>query len=482
MKLPSYKTIPNSALQAFFFICLLNQHKKFLYNQNFSFPLFAKPRTFLFFFSHSSNILAVNMLRVLCRSFAKFVRDKPHLNVGTVGHIDHGKTTLTAAITHYLSTKGLSEKRTYEQIDSAPEEKARGITINTTTLEYQSSQRHYSHMDCPGHSDYVKNMITGAARMDGAILVVSASDGVMPQTREHVLLCRQTGVKSIVVFLNKCDLLPDPDLQEIVEMEVREVLNKYDYDGKNAKFVRGSALAALGQVQCDYGIKEIGELLDAMDSGLIIPERAKDKPFLLSIESCYNIAGRGAVVTGTVEHGIIKPGADAEVIGMIKTPLKTGIMTVETFKKTLDVGEPGDNIGVLLRALKKEDLHRGQALVQPGKYETFFNFEAQLYILTEEEGGRKKPFFNGFSPQCFIRTADVQTSIRMPEGKKMAVGGDHFTCVMKLQSPLPIYVGCKFALREGGKTVGGGVISKLLPDEEADLTQLAKRRQAGKKK
>lgn len=418
------------------------------------------------------------MLRVLGRSFAKFLRDKVHLNVGTVGHIDHGKTTLTAAITHYLNTKGLSEKKSYEQIDCAPEEKARGITINTSTLEYQTEKRHYSHMDCPGHSDYVKNMITGAARMDGAILVVSAPDGVMPQTREHVLLCRQTGVKSIVIFLNKCDLLPDPDLQEIIEMEVREILKRYDYDGDNARCIRGSALGALGQTENkEYGIEKIEELIDAMDNSLLVPERAKDKPFLLSIESCYNIAGRGSVVTGTVEHGVIKPGADAEVIGLSRTPLKTGIMSVETFKKTLDYGEPGDNVGVLLKTLRKEDLHRGQALVQPGKYETFFNFESQLYILTEDEGGRKKPFFSGFKPQCFIRTADVQAAIKLPEEKKMAVGGDHFSCTLKLQVPLPIYVGCRYALREGGKTVGGGVITKLLPDEPGDVQNMPKKKQ-----
>lgn len=423
------------------------------------------------------------MFKVLCRSFAKFVRDKPHLNVGTVGHIDHGKTTLTSAITNYLSTKGLSEKKTYEQIDCSPEEKARGITINTTTLEYQTDKRHYSHMDCPGHADYVKNMITGAARMDGAILVISAPDGIMPQTKEHVLLCRQTGVKSMVCFLNKCDLLDDPDLQEIVEMEVREILSKYEYDGENTKFIKGSALAALGQVESTvYGNKQIGELLDAMDENLVIPERARDKPFLLSIESCYNIAGRGCVVTGCVEHGIIKPGTDAEVIGLQKTPLRTSIMSVETFKKTLDIGEPGDNVGVLLRGLRKEDVHRGQALVQPGKYEVFYNFEAQLYILKDDEGGRKKPFFSGFSPQCFVRTADVQAAIKLPEGKKMAVGGDHFTATLKLQMPLPIFIGCRFALREGGKTVGGGVISKILPDDENDKDSKKKTQTAPKKK
>jgi elongation factor Tu len=416
------------------------------------------------------------MFKVLTRTFAKFVRDKPHLNVGTVGHIDHGKTTLTSAITQYLYNKGLAEKKTYEQIDSAPEEKARGITINTTTLEYQTNKRHYSHMDCPGHADYVKNMITGAARMDGAILVISVADGVMPQTKEHVLLCRQTGVKSIICFLNKCDLLTDTDLQEIIEMEVREILTRYEYDGENAKFVRGSALAALGQIQCDYGTKEIGELLDVMDRYFIMPERAKEKPFFLSIESCYNIAGRGCVVTGTVEHGVIKPGADAEVIGLQKVPSKTSILSVETFKKSLDVGEPGDNVGVLLKTLRKEDVHRGQALAQPGKYEVFFNFEAQLYILKDDEGGRKKPFFSGFSPQCFIRTADVQAAIKLPENKKMAVGGDHFSATLKLQMPLPIYLGCRFSLREGGKTVGGGVITKILPDEASDVANMPKKK------
>mmetsp|Transcript_26389 Transcript_26389/g.26022 ORF Transcript_26389/g.26022 Transcript_26389/m.26022 type:complete len:432 (+) Transcript_26389:20-1315(+) len=409
------------------------------------------------------------MLRVLTRSFAKYIRDKPHLNVGTVGHIDHGKTTLTAAITHYLHQKGMAEERTYDQIDCAPEEKARGITINTSTLEYQTEKRHYSHMDCPGHADYVKNMITGAARMDGAILVVSAREGLMPQTREHVLLCRQTGVKSIVVFMNKCDLLPDPELQEIVEMEVREVLNKYEYDGEHTKFVKGSALCALNEPDSEYGIKKIQDLLDAMDDSLVIPERPKDKPFFLSVEGSYNIAGRGCVVTGTIEHGVIKPGADADLIGIKKDPVRTAVISVETFKKTLDVGEPGDNVGVLLRGLRKEDIHRGQAVTPPNTYQTNFNFEGQLYVLKEDEGGRRKPFFSGFAPQCFIRTADIQSKILFPEEKKMAVGGDHFTAKFKLQMPLPLYVGARFALREGGKTVGAGVITKLLPDEDEDI-------------
>jgi elongation factor Tu len=411
------------------------------------------------------------MLRLCARSFAKFVRDKPHLNVGTVGHIDHGKTTLTAAITHYLAAKNLAQKRDYDQIDSAPEEKARGITINTSTLEYSTEKRHYSHMDCPGHADYVKNMITGAARMDGAILVVSAPDGIMPQTREHVLLCRQTGVKDIVCFINKCDLMPDPELQEIVEMEVRDILSKYDYDGDNAKFVRGSALCALGKGPADaqYGTKEIQQLLDVMDENLRVPVRAKDKPFLLSIESSYNIAGRGCVVTGTVESGVIKANAEAEIIGLQRTPVKTAVISVETFKKTLDEGEAGDNVGVLLRGVKKEEVSRGQALAAPGVYPVYYNFEGSLYVLKEEEGGRKKPFFTGFQPQCFIRTADIATRLTLPDDKKMAVGGDHLTAKFKLQMPLPISEGTRFALREGGKTVGAGVVSKLLPDDEEDI-------------
>lgn len=411
------------------------------------------------------------MLRQLLRPFAKYIRDKPHLNVGTVGHIDHGKTSLTAAITKCLSSTGLAEYRSYTQIDSAPEEKARGITINTTTLEYMTAKKHYSHMDCPGHADYVKNMITGAARMDGAILVVSAPDGVMPQTREHVLLCRQTGVKQIVCFINKCDLLPDPELQEIVEMEVRDILNKYEFDGASAKFVKGSATCALGQGPPDtnYSMKEIKELLGTMDEVLTVPPRPLDKPFLMSIESSLNIAGRGTVVTGTIENGVLKPNTELEVVGMQKTPLKTTAVSVETFKKTLDFGEAGDNVGILLRGLKREDLTRGQCLVKPGAYSTYFNFETQLYILTEEEGGRKKPFFTGFQPICFIRTADISCTMTLPADKKMAVGGDHFTAKIKLKLPIQLYEGCRIAIREGGKTVAAGVISKLLPDEEKDL-------------
>lgn len=413
------------------------------------------------------------MLRGLARSFAKYVRDKPHINVGTVGHIDHGKTSLTAAITKCLSGKGMAQFRSYEQIDSAPEEKARGITINTTTLEYTTAVKHYSHMDCPGHADYVKNMITGAARMDGAILVVSAPDGVMPQTREHVLLCRQTGVKQIVCFINKCDLLPDPELQEIVEMEVRDILSKYEYDGQNAKFVKGSAICALGQGPPDatYSMKEIQELLDTMDKVINVPQRPLDKPFLMSIESSFNIGGRGTVVTGTIENGVVKPGTEMEIIGFQKTPIKTAAISVETFKKTLDYGEAGDNVGILVRGVKREDIYRGQALIKPGAYDTYFNFEAQLYVLTEEEGGRKKPFFTGFQPICFIRTADVSASMTLPEEKKMAVGGDHFTAKLKLKVPIQLYEGCRFALREGGKTVAAGVISKVLPDEEKDLQE-----------
>eukprot|EP00359_Climacostomum_virens_P005904 CAMPEP_0204904470 /NCGR_PEP_ID=MMETSP1397-20131031/4880_1 /ASSEMBLY_ACC=CAM_ASM_000891 /TAXON_ID=49980 /ORGANISM="Climacostomum Climacostomum virens, Strain Stock W-24" /LENGTH=409 /DNA_ID=CAMNT_0052073265 /DNA_START=84 /DNA_END=1313 /DNA_ORIENTATION=- len=387
-----------------------------------------------------------------------------------------------AAITHCLAKKGLAQAKNYEQIDKAPEEKARGITINTTTLEYSSEKRHYSHMDCPGHSDYVKNMITGAARMDGAVLVVSAIDGVMPQTREHVLLCNSTGVKDIVCFINKCDLMPDPELQEIVEMEVREILAKYSFDAENAKFVRGSALCALGQGEpgSGYSEKEIYELLDAMDSGLRIPERPKDKPFLLSIESSFNIAGRGTVVTGTIENGIIKGGVDAELIGVMPVPIKTSVVSVETFNKTLEQGEAGDNVGVLLRGTKKEEVHRGQCLAKPGAYKAHFNFEGEIYVMTEAEGGRKKPFLTGFQPVAFMRTADIATSIALPEGRTMAVGGDHFKAKCKMQMPLVLEAGQKFAMREGGKTVAAGIISKILPDEPGDMERLTKTK-SGKK-
>lgn len=422
------------------------------------------------------------MYRSCFRTFAKFVRDKPHLNVGTVGHIDHGKTTLTAAITHCLAKKGLAEARNYEQIDKAPEEKARGITINTTTLEYSSFNRHYSHMDCPGHSDYVKNMITGAARMDGAILVVSAVDGVMPQTREHVLLCNSTGVKDIVCFINKCDLMPDPELQEIVEMEVREILEKYSFDAQNAKFVKGSALCALGLGEADspYSEKEIFELLEAMDTGLRVPDRPKDKPFLLSIENTFNIAGRGCVVTGTIENGIIKGGVDAELVGISPSTLKTAVVSVETFNKTLEQGEAGDNVGCLLRGTKKEEVHRGQCLSKPGAYKAHFNFEGEIYVMNEAEGGRKKPFMTGFQPICFIRTADISTTIQFPEGRQMAVGGDHFSAKMKMQMPLVLEAGQKFAMREGGKTVAAGIIKKVLPNDPGDVEKLSKTK-SGKK-
>ena len=418
------------------------------------------------------------MIRNAFRSFAKFVRDRPHINVGTVGHIDHGKTTLTAALSQYLASKDLSESRNYADIDNAPEEKSRGITINTSTLEYATEKRHYSHMDCPGHADYVKNMITGAARMDGGVLVVSAPDGVMPQTKEHILLCRQTGVKDIVVFINKCDLLEDEELQEIVEMEVRDVLEKYEYEAENAKFIRGSALSAIEGNHPTYGMQQIGELLDAMDEAISVPTRDADKPFLLSVESCYNIQGRGAVVTGCVENGTLKVGDEAELIGMRQNPLKTGIASIETFKKGLDTGEAGDNVGVLLKGVKKEDINRGMALVKPGAYETFYNFEGEIYMLTEDEGGRKKPFFTGFQPQAFFRTADVAVKATLPENKKMAVGGDYFTGKFKLIKPLPIYEGSRFALREGGKTVAAGVVSKVLPTEKEDL----KRSEGTKKK
>jgi elongation factor Tu len=372
----------------------------------------------------------------------------------------------------------MAQARDYDSIDKAPEEKARGITINTSTLEYQTVNRHYSHMDCPGHSDYVKNMITGAARMDGAILVVSAVDGVMPQTREHVLLCNSTGVKDIVCFINKCDLMPDPELQEIVEMEVREILAKYSFDADNAKFVKGSALCALGQgdASSGYSEKEIFDLLEAMDSSLRIPERPKTKPFLLSIESSFNIAGRGCVVTGTIENGVIKSGMDGELVGVKPVPSKTAVVSVETFNKTLDQGEAGDNVGVLLRGTKKEEVHRGQCLAKPGAYKAHFNFEGEIYVMTEAEGGRKKPFLTGFQPVCFIRTADISTTINLPQGRQMAVGGDHFTAKCKLQMPLVLEAGQKFAMREGGKTVAAGVVTKILPDEPGDMEKLTKKK------
>lgn len=404
-------------------------------------------------------------------NFAKFDRSKPHLNVGTIGHIDHGKTTLTAAITKYLSEKANAEFKDYADIDKAPEEKARGITINATTIEYESDNRHYGHVDCPGHADYVKNMITGAARMDGGILVVSAADGAMPQTREHILLCRQVGVKTIIVFLNKCDLVQDEEMHELVEMEVRELLSSYDYDGDNTVFVKGSALAALNGEDTEIGLKAMEELVKAMDDNIQEPKREKDKDFLMSVDTSLNISGRGCVVTGTIEQGKCKINDEVDLIGINRKHKTSTITGIESFHKQLDNGEAGDNVGVLLRGITKEQIRRGQCLVKPGSMEIRRNFESEIYVLKPEEGGRSKPFFSGYRPQCFIRTADVSVDVTLPEEVQMAMPGDNITTNMKLYYPLPILKGQRFALREGGRTVAAGVITKLLEDTDADIME-----------
>ncbi|CAD8201607.1 unnamed protein product [Paramecium octaurelia] len=415
--------------------------------------------------------------------FAKFVRDKPHLNVGTIGHIDHGKTTLTSAITKVLAKQQLAEFQEYGKIDKAPEEKARGITINSATVEYQTKTRHYGHVDCPGHIDYVKNMITGAAKMDAAILVVAATDGCMAQTREHVLLCRQVGVETIIVFVNKIDLAKDPEIHELVEMEIRELLSKYEYDGDNAKIVKGSALLASNDQEPELGEKSILQLLDTMDKEIKIPQRPIDKPFLMSIEGTYHIAGRGTVVTGTIDQGKASIKDNIEVVGYGK-PKQTAIVGVETFKKQLDFGEAGDNVGILIRGLTRDDVRRGQVLCKPGSLTTHNCIESNLYILKEEEGGRKKPFPNGYRPQMFVRTADVAVTLQLPENIKVGMPGDNFTCKLNLSYNLPLYQGQRFALREGGKTVAAGVISKILPDEVAPTSkkQILDKQEAAEKK
>ena len=404
-------------------------------------------------------------------NFAKFDRSKPHLNVGTIGHIDHGKTTLTAAITKHLADKNNAKFMDYNDIDRAPEEKARGITISATTIEYESENRHYGHVDCPGHADYVKNMITGAARMDGGILVVSAADGAMPQTREHILLCRQVGVKTIIVFLNKCDLVQDEEMHELVEMEVRELLSSYDYDGDNTVFVKGSALSALNGTDPVIGEKAMEELIAAMDSEIQEPKREKDKDFLMSIDTSINISGRGCVVTGTIEQGKTKINDDVHLIGIKRKHTPTTITGIESFHKQLDSGEAGDNVGVLLRGITKEQIRRGMCLTKPNSMDVRRNFESEIYILKPEEGGRTKPFFSGYRPQCFIRTADVSVDVNLPEGVQMAMPGDNITTQMKLYYPLPILTGQRFALREGGRTVAAGVITKLLEDPDEDIKE-----------
>jgi elongation factor Tu len=393
---------------------------------------------------------------------AKFQRTKPHCNVGTIGHVDHGKTTLTAAITKVLAQTGGATYTSYDQIDKAPEEKARGITINTAHVEYETENRHYAHVDCPGHADYVKNMITGAAQMDGAILVVSAADGPMPQTREHILLARQVGVPAIVVYLNKVDQVDDPELLELVELEVRELLSKYDFPGDDIPIVKGSALFALeDRGDAALGAQTILELMRAVDEYVPQPERAKDRPFLMPIEDVFSISGRGTVVTGRVERGIIKVGDEVEIVG-IRATTKTVCTGVEMFRKLLDQGEPGDNVGVLLRGIKREDVERGQVLCKPGSITPHTRFSAETYVLTKEEGGRHTPFFSNYRPQFFFRTTDVTGTVELPEGTEMVMPGDNITMVVNLISPIAMEEGLRFAIREGGRTVGAGVVAKVL--------------------
>jgi elongation factor Tu len=399
----------------------------------------------------------------------KFVRNKPHVNIGTIGHVDHGKTTLTAAITKVQSTKGLAKFTAFDQIDKAPEEKARGITISTAHVEYESDKRHYAHVDCPGHADYIKNMITGAAQMDGAILVVSAPDGAMPQTREHVLLGRQVGVPAIIVYLNKCDMIGkgDEELLDLVEMELRELLDKYGYPGDTTPIIRGSALKALEGEASEYGVQSIQKLLEACDSFIPEPVRALDKPFLMPVEDVFTISGRGTVVTGRVERGIVKVGEEVEIVGF-KDTAKTVVTGVEMFRKLLDEGRAGDNIGALLRGTKREEIERGQVLSKPGSITPHKNFQGEVYILKKEEGGRHTPFFKGYRPQFYFRTTDVTGLVTLPEGAEMVMPGDNVSLRVELITPIACEEGLRFAIREGGKTVGAGVVSKIHPDDPKD--------------
>jgi elongation factor Tu len=395
-------------------------------------------------------------------SKAKFQRTKPHANVGTVGHVDHGKTTLTAAITKVLAETGGATFAAYDSIDKAPEEKARGITINTAHVEYETTNRHYAHVDCPGHADYVKNMITGAAQMDGAILVVSAADGPMPQTREHILLARQVGVPAIVVYLNKVDQVDDEELLELVELEVRELLSAYDFPGDDIPIVKGSALSALeGKDDDGIGKKSIVELMAAVDEYIPQPERPMDRPFLMPIEDVFSISGRGTVVTGRVERGVVNVGDEIEIVG-IRDTQKTTCTGVEMFRKLLDRGEPGDNVGVLLRGTKRDDVERGQVLCKPGSITPHTQFSAETYVLTKEEGGRHTPFFSNYRPQFFFRTTDVTGTIELPEGTEMVMPGDNITMKVKLICPIAMEEGVRFAIREGGRTVGAGVVASII--------------------
>jgi len=394
----------------------------------------------------------------------KFQRTKPHVNIGTIGHVDHGKTTLTAAITGVLAQKGLSEMKDYDNIDNAPEEKERGITINTSHVEYETENRHYAHVDCPGHADYVKNMITGAAQMDGAILVVAATDGPMPQTREHILLSRQVGVPAIVVFLNKMDMVDDEELLELVEMEVRELLSEYEFDGDNAPVVAGSALKALEEVkagQLGEWSEKILELMAAVDEYIPTPERDTEKDFLMPIEDVFSISGRGTVVTGRIERGTLHLNDDVDIVGF-KPTQTTKVTGIEMFRKEMDEAQAGDNVGVLLRGIKKDEVERGQVLAKPGSITPHTKFEAEVYALTKEEGGRHKPFFNGYRPQFYIRTTDVTGSVILPEGVEMVMPGDNVKLTVELIAPIALEEGTRFAIREGGRTVGAGVVTKII--------------------
>jgi elongation factor Tu len=392
---------------------------------------------------------------------AKFERKKPHVNVGTIGHVDHGKTTLTAALTKVMAAKYGGTFMAYDQIDKAPEEKARGITIATAHVEYESEKRHYAHVDCPGHADYVKNMITGAAQMDGAILVVSAADGPMPQTREHILLARQVGVPYIVVYMNKADMVDDAELLELVELEVRDLLSTYEFPGDKTPIVIGSALKALEGEASELGVKSVEKLVQALDDYIPVPERAIDKPFLMPIEDVFSISGRGTVVTGRIDRGIVKVGDEVEIIGLRPTQ-KTICTGVEMFRKLLDEGQAGDNVGVLLRGTKREEVERGQVLAKPGSITPHTKFECEVYILTKEEGGRHTPFFKGYRPQFYFRTTDVTGSVELPEATEMVMPGDNIQMKVELISPIAMEEGVRFAIREGGRTVGAGVVSKII--------------------
>ena len=389
-----------------------------------------------------------------------FKREKPHVNIGTIGHVDHGKTTLTAAITKVLAEKGLSEARSFDSIDNAPEEKERGITINTAHVEYQTENRHYAHVDCPGHADYVKNMVTGAAQMDGAILVCAATDGPMPQTREHILLARQVNVPRIVVFLNKVDIVDDPEMIELVEMEIRELLNKYDFDGDNAPIIAGSALGALnGDPQW---VEKVLELMAAVDEYIPVPQRDSDKPFLMPIEDIFSITGRGTVATGRIETGIVKTGDEVQIIGLGEEPKKSVITGVEMFRKILDEGQAGDNVGLLLRGIDKKEIKRGQVIAHPGTITPHKSFKAAIYVLKKDEGGRHTPFHNKYRPQFFIRTLDITGEIHLPEGTEMVMPGDNVEITVELIYPVAINEGLRFAIREGGRTVGSGQVTEIL--------------------